>query len=466
MHETENDVKKLSKALQKTRHNFIRYESLRHANVPRQFGIPHPESYIAQCLVIKRLWSEIKQHCAKPKVPVSRIHVQKTSGNQVFLMNYQKRRFEKQKKDIHDMLGARFVVDADISTCFPSIYTHSIPWALHGHQKAKTDKTLSLSGNLLDRATQGTRDGQTNGLTVGPPASNIISEIVLTCVDANLVDNGYERFSRHIDDYKFYAKSYEEAERFIRDLAVYLREYELTLNAKKTQITPMPQSVEERWVRELNGFQMPTTGDVNFRTINSFLDLALDLAGTAGTSAVLNYAIQMVPDRLSGQAKELFVQRVINLSLMYPYLAPLLGIHVFDKHVFQGIDTYIGEFIELLLEVGVEMLHPDAIAHALYYTLKYGLRLGKKSEARFREIIDLDDCLCDVLLFEYAKLYRIKQVQTDIRKRTNRLKLMDNRERDRFWLLIYQLWDEADLAGNGQTFLAELKRQRFAFVEV
>ena len=30
------------------------------------------------------------------------------------------------------LIGKKYIVKADISTCFPSIYTHSIPWALVG----------------------------------------------------------------------------------------------------------------------------------------------------------------------------------------------------------------------------------------------------------------------------------------------------------------------------------------------
>ncbi len=35
------------------------------------------------------------------------------------------------------LIGKRYLVKADISTCFPSIYTHSIPWALIGKDDAK-----------------------------------------------------------------------------------------------------------------------------------------------------------------------------------------------------------------------------------------------------------------------------------------------------------------------------------------
>ena len=170
-------------------------------------GVPHPDSYIVQCLALKRHWEKIKKHCAKPKIPVSLIFARKISDKRIFQMNYKGiERFENEEADIRTMTGAHYIVRTDISKCFPSIYTHSIPWALHGRSKAKKNHCLSLPGNLLDKATQNTRDGQTNGLLIGPHTSNVISEIILTQIDHEILKKGYDRFSRNIDDYTFYLR--------------------------------------------------------------------------------------------------------------------------------------------------------------------------------------------------------------------------------------------------------------------
>lgn len=44
------------------------------------------------------------------------------------------------------LIGKRYVVKADISTCFPSIYTHSIPWALAGKATAKKNSRKKRNG--------------------------------------------------------------------------------------------------------------------------------------------------------------------------------------------------------------------------------------------------------------------------------------------------------------------------------
>ena len=462
---TEDDKSKLKKLLENRAHDFIRYESLRHVSTPRNMGVPHPESHITQCLGLKRHWVKIKMHCAKPKTPVSRNFVRKTSTERVFRMNYEgKERFENEEADIRGMTGAHYVVCADISNCFPSIYTHSIPWALHGRGKSKTDRSVLLEGNLLDRVTQCTRDGQTNGILIGPHSSNVISEIILTRIDYEMIQKGYNRFHRYIDDYTFYARTHKEAERFIHDLGMQLRVYELVLNENKTKILPMPLPVKEDWHRELNSFRLPAKGaTIRFGRVRSFLDLALKLAHGAESYAVLNYAIKMVPPNLDDRTKRLFVQETINLALLYPYLAPILDEHVFDKHCYDGIETVILDFTEQLLTMGIQRIYSDAIAHALYYSLKHNLQLSTPEET-LREVIKIDDCISDVLLLEYAKRYRINSIRDAIRRRVDKLKDVETREQDRYWLLIYQVWREKTLRDQNQSFLAELRRKHFSFI--
>ena len=467
---TENDDKQLKKLLRNKRHDYMRYDSMRHINIPRQLGIPHPESYIVQCLALKRCWDKIKKHCARPAMPVSRLFARKGDGTRLFRMNYKGReRLEDEETDLRGMMGARYMVRADIANCFPSIYTHSIPWALHSRSTAKKKQSLVLAGNLLDRVTRDTRDGQTNGLLIGPHASNVLSEIVLTDIDRRLVAS-HGRYSRHIDDYEYFARTYEEAEGFVRDLGIQLREYELKVSERKTEIVSMPIAIETHWVRELNAFDFGTqSGTVRFRTVRQFMDLALMLAQNEGEYSVVNYAIKMVPRRLNLRAKRLFVQEIVNLALLYPYLASIIDEQVFMRHRYVGLVDVIGRFAGELLDRGIQRVYPDAVVHALWFALKYDLKLeGNNSvvEEKLKQVIEMDDCLAQVLTREYAIRHRMKNVRDGIRRRTDKLKGLERRESDRYWLLVYQVWRERTLRGNGQEFLAQLKRRRFTFLNL
>ncbi len=464
---TETNSKKLWKLLAKRTHDYIRHDVLRANNIPRQFGIPHPESYLAQCLTIHRCWTNIKGHCARPATPVSRIFVRKTAGPRVFEMNYKGReQFKNTHRDLRSMTGAAYVAQADISGCFPSIYTHLIPWALHGAAKAKKDRMSLSVGNLLDRATQCIHDGQTNGLLIGPHSSNLLAEIILTSVDHALLKNGYAPFVRHIDDYKFYAKTHGEAERFLRDLGLELRGFELSLNGKKTAILRMPRPLEDEWVRELNSSRIVSLrGTVGIGPPRALLDPALALAQNTDTYAVLNYAIKMVPPRLNLGARRFFVRHVVNLTLLYPYLAPLLETHLFRKHHYDGIEDVILEFSNELLVIGTRRLFADATCQALYLALKYGFELPSLSEKLAQAVTDMNDCLTNVLLFEYARRLGLTRAQRRIRGRVRQLRSLPRQEQDRSWLLMYQLLKPQTLATAGQPFLADLKSDRFRFVK-
>lgn len=467
-----DDPSKLKDSVEKTSHDYIRYEAIRDINIPRHLGIPHPESYALQALAIKKHWEEIKAHCAKPSPAVSRIHVRHVGGGCIFEMSYKGvERYQFEEDEIEWRSGAKFVVKADIASCFPSMYTHSIPWALHGLDVAKKSTGLGkLYGNLLDKCTQNTRDKQTNGLLIGPHASNIIAEIILTSIDTALQAKDHKRLTRHIDDYTYYADTYEDAERFLKDLGLSLRTYEMALNEKKTRILPLPRPSSENWTQELQRFVFPKGEELWFSIIRSFLDLALENAQAAGTSAPLNYALKMLADKhgerkLNTRAKRLYVQEAINLAISYPYLAPVLDKVVFDRYRYTGIDKKIADFAAALVSLGTQKLYPDTIAHALYYALKHKIAIPV-TEAELLAVLPLDDCVVNVLLLEYAPQHGLKKLHKAVKARAMQLKSAGHRDQDRNWLLIYQTWTEKELTGNGQAFLAMLKKAKFQFLVV
>lgn len=466
----ETDEKTLKDSIDPKAHDYIRYEALRDTNVTRNLGIPHPEAYAVQSLAISRHWKEISTHCNLPKPAISRIHVRPNGSGSIFEMNYKgEERYQLEEDEIRWMAGTQYVVHADVASCFPSIYTHSIPWALHGKTTSKKLKSMTvLAGNLLDKCTQITRDQQTNGLLIGPHSSNIISEIILTKIDAELQAKGFKRISRHIDDYTFYADDYAQAECFVKHLGLCLRGFEMSLNDKKTRILELPRPSTENWIQRLNRFSFPKDEEIRFSIVRSFLDLALECAQNAGKSTPLNYAIKVLANpthKLNSRARRLYILEATNLSLAYPYLAPQLDKHVFDRYGHDDLAVQVSEFSSSLAKMGLRKLYPDSIAHALFYALKHEIQLNLNDD-EFKEIVALDDCIVNVLLLEYATRNQRAKVVTAIKNRAKELKSWDKRERDKHWLLIYQLWTVKELRDNAQRFLAELKLKNFQFLKI
>src|SRR5438093_748116 len=87
-------------------------------------------------------------------------------------------------------VGEHFLLAADVSRFYPSIYTHSIEWAITSKARAKrrlrTRPSRSSVGSVLDALVRACQSGQTRGIPIGPAASMLISEILLTSVDAKL----------------------------------------------------------------------------------------------------------------------------------------------------------------------------------------------------------------------------------------------------------------------------------------
>lgn len=311
---------------------YVSFSSMRNLNIPRIFGIPTPMKYEKLCSLLRDNWDNIRIHFHQEtdmeEYRVSRIHLRKrASTKSLFEMNYKNWYVDGNPETDLLMINSkasRFVVKADISTCFPSIYSHSLPWALVGKDTAKQQRTQrNIWYNQLDSACSNMKYGETHGLLIGPHASNLLAEIILTCVDKRLYANGF-RFIRNIDDYECYVENYERAQLFLRDLEDALREFDLSLNHKKTAIKRLPVSINENWIHRLNG-SLADKKSYTYTDVNSFLDLALCVADENEDSAVLKYAIKTLSGLdMTASAKLVCAHRIMHLAAVYPYLLHLM----------------------------------------------------------------------------------------------------------------------------------------------
>lgn len=60
--------------------------------------------------------------------------------------------------------GMRLTLKIDLATFYASIYTHGIPWVIHGKQVARSKRAKDWCGNRLDVWMRDTRDRQTKGI--------------------------------------------------------------------------------------------------------------------------------------------------------------------------------------------------------------------------------------------------------------------------------------------------------------
>ena len=154
------------------------------------------------------------------------------------------------EKIINSSTGASYLLRTDISRYYSTVYTHSIPWAIHTKAEAKAHKRdMSYIGNRIDHAVQNCQDGQTNGIPVGPDTSLLISELLCSSIDQDVMNTiRYKSAFRYIDDYYLFFDNLSDAEKAFIELHKIIRSYGLELNFYKTKIIKLPELLEPQWV--------------------------------------------------------------------------------------------------------------------------------------------------------------------------------------------------------------------------
>lgn len=146
-----------------------------------------------------------------------------------------------EQASIESALHFSHIVRTDVSDCYGSIYTHAIPWAIHGKLKAKKHRrSPKLLGNRIDKLVRSLNAGQTNGISQGSTVMDFIAELVLAYADEQLAQKLSEacicdfRIIRHRDDYRIFVNEPRTGETVLKMLAEVLMDLGMGLNTTKT----------------------------------------------------------------------------------------------------------------------------------------------------------------------------------------------------------------------------------------
>ena len=260
----------------------------------RPHGVPHPHSYFKLSRDIAGSWADIQTKIAAAQISVTK-PVDDPLGRRAVVPSHDMDRTE-QRAEMRSI--SRYILSADVAQCYPSIYTHSIAWAMHGKTVAKARRQDSaLVGNRVDRHVRSGQDDQTVGIPVGPDTSLVIAELILSQVDADLEQSGVRGF-RYIDDYELYFSTYQEAQRGLSSLVRALAGYELGLNSQKTAIAVLPQPLQEEWVSQLRRTELRRSVTKERSDLTLLFDDAFRLASLNKGRYVVSYALGRLGARL------------------------------------------------------------------------------------------------------------------------------------------------------------------------
>lgn len=412
----------------------VDYKLTRFNGVSRICSIPHPAGYADLALSIHEHWDKLEYIAANKS---SLIRPRRHADGRLIIMDYEKS-FEKTKRNLRGAFGRRFMVHTDIANCFPSIYTHAIPWATVGFDHAKKHakhKHAPEWFNQLDKKARWLKRNETQGVAIGPATSNVVSEAILARVD-DALKKDFVHF-RFMDDYTAYCDTEEQAQEFIRQLSEELAKYKLLLNIRKTEVIPLPRALSDDWTTEL-ALSFPKSDEVSGYDAVNYLNLAVKLAKESPDGSVLKYALKSLLGRkLEFMAEFDILPYALTLSFHQPVLLPLLE-KLLAATLVPGLFLY-GEQLQRLALENAKFRRSDGITWSLYYLNKYKVAVSKEVADK---VIASRDCAALVLLY----LSGDAAYQKRVIEFAQALDRSDLYGLDQYWLLLYELFREGKIA--------------------
>lgn len=300
----------------------------------RTFGIIAPKIYHDIVWYLTNSWDSILNVLFKPQnkiysysfpIPISKKYEGQLGNLRSGRMIYEF--LEMAENDIvAEAYNYKYLLKTDIKNFYPSIYTHSIAWAIHtkaeirkkGH-RSKYDKYVGL---VLDKLFQYANDGCTNGIPIGPAVSDLVAEIVLSAIDAEVskeiekVDYLAVRFK---DDYRFLCQSKQDANFICKVLQKQMALFNLTLNESKCSVDELPEGLFREWTAEYQPYSLKYKKVVSYKRFESSIrgTLKVDRKYT-GTGVVDRFLSELYHDdhTLKFNFKDKDLSKVISLLLM------------------------------------------------------------------------------------------------------------------------------------------------------
>lgn len=303
----------------------------------REFAIMHPFNYHDIIFWMNKKWDLIINHIFNKNnkiysyslpIPINAKSIGHLSNLRGGRMIYEW--LEMAEKDIiAEANDYKYLIRADISNFYNSIYTHSIAWALHGRENAFQDRAkFKLVGCKIDKIIQYANDIKTIGIPVGSALCDFISEILLATIDlniSNLLRKDKINFlgTRFKDDYRFLCNSREDGKKILKVLYDSLKDYNLLLNENKTQTLKLPEGLFRKHITEYHSISLKMDKIINFTKFQQTLILVLEIHRKfPGTSILDKFLAELFDDnntlklRFTYKTKYKEVKTTISLLLL------------------------------------------------------------------------------------------------------------------------------------------------------
>lgn len=335
--------------------------------------------------------------------------------------------------------GYRFMLKTDVSRFFPTIYTHSVPWAFHTKSLAKKNKnqTSKYFGNQLDLALRQGQDGQTIGIPIGPDTSHMIAEAIATSVDLELKKRlkVWPAGFRYVDDYYLFFATLKDAEEALAALVRALKEFELQINFAKTITCQVVEISEDFWTHQLRNFSIASGGRRQLSDINHFFEMAKELAKKNADESVMVYALKRVSSTIiRKECWDSFEAHVCHVALAYPNTLQTAArlLSTYARVGYQVDLTRLSRLVNAAIEDHAPLGHHSEVAWCLWMTKDLGLSLN---ETNIDRVSEMHSSVCALLLLDLFHASKLLKAP-----KTSYWRVFESIDalHDELWLLSYE----------------------------
>jgi hypothetical protein len=262
----------------------------------RNLALVHPLAQLGMSLLITEHRAKIKNVIARSGTSLYRTDENLSKGQAFSGLDF--RRWDEVTARLYS--ECPFILTADISRFFYTAYTHSIPWAVIGKEKAKhwlahnRARLNSHWSSAFDLALQSCQSRETFGIPVGPDTSRIIAEMLLAGVESEVSFsasvNGRPAF-RLLDDFIIGFDDEPAARRALAALRAALWTYNLQLNEEKTSVAHARDHFKDKWKLDFDAIVVADADTSRQEAdIHRLIDFTLHFCSEAKTGAPAHWA--------------------------------------------------------------------------------------------------------------------------------------------------------------------------------
>lgn len=385
--------------------------------------------------LVARHWADILQHYRKSRISASHPRFLRNKGRAACIPSMQ----PLHERKILESAGYRYMLRTDVSRFFPTIYTHSIPWAFHSKAQAKARRRDStLFGNLIDTALRQGQDQQTMGIPIGPDTSHIIAEAIATSIDEllkNALGNKWPAGFRFVDDYFLFFSNVASAESALASLSQALKEYELQVNFEKTRISPVSEILEDYWTHELRRFAIDRSGRKQRSDIHHFFELAKQLAMKNSDENVMTYALKRAASVLiKPENWTSFESHLCHVALFFPNTLQTVAqiLATYRHHGYQLGTTRIARTLNSIVKEHAPLEHHSEVAWCLWICKELDLKLESENVSA---VAGVHSSVCALLLMDLSHSGKL-----DLKPPETFWRSVDTVDglKEEFWLMCYE----------------------------